>query len=67
MTDTAPSAILPTTLGALRASGYQPRSVKQELRDNLMAALAEGRALFPAVLGYEHTVIPALENAVLAG
>jgi magnesium chelatase subunit I len=67
MNDTAPSASLPATLGALRASGYQPRSVKQELRDNLMAALADGRALFPAVMGYEHTVIPALENAILAG
>ena len=50
MTDAAPSAALPATLGALRASGYQPRSVKQELRDNLLARLAEGRALFPGVV-----------------
>src|SRR4051794_9691522 len=60
-------APLPTTLGALRASGYRPRSVKQELRDNLMARLSAGRPLFPGVVGYEDSVIPAIENAVLAG
>jgi magnesium chelatase subunit I len=65
--DAVPPAPLPATLGALRASGYRPRSVKQELRDNLMAALVDGRTLFPAVLGYEQTVVPALENAILAG
>jgi magnesium chelatase subunit I len=65
--DAGPPAPLPATLGALRASGYRPRSVKQELRDNLMAALVDGRTLFPAVLGYEQTVVPALENAILAG
>ena len=65
--DPVPPAALPATLGALRASGYRPRSVKQELRDNLMARLAAGRTLFPGVVGYEDTVIPAIENAVLAG
>jgi len=71
MTDAATSTPnlphLPATLGALRATGYQPRSVKQELRDSLMARLVDGRALFPGVVGYEDTVIPAIENAVLAG
>ncbi|MFN8621553.1 MAG: sigma 54-interacting transcriptional regulator [Chloroflexota bacterium] len=61
------STPLPATLGALRAAGYRPRSVKQELRDNLMDRLSEGRPLFPGVVGYEDTVIPAIENAVLAG
>ena len=61
------SAPPPATLGELRASGYRPRSVKQELRDNLVSRLATGRPLFPGVVGYEDTVIPAIENAVLAG
>jgi magnesium chelatase subunit I len=55
------------TLGALRASGYQPRSVKQELRDNLRERLGCGGPLFPGILGYDRTVIPAVVNALLAG
>jgi magnesium chelatase subunit I len=57
----------PTTLGALRASGYRPRSVKQELRDNLRAKLRAGEPLFPGILGYDRTVIPGVVNALLAG
>jgi len=57
---------LPKTLGELRASGYEPRPVKQELRQNLIAALQEGRKLFPGIVGFEKTVIPQLINAVLA-
>ena len=57
----------PATLGALRASGYVPRSVKQELRANLMTALAAGEPVFAGIVGYEHSVIPAVENAILAG
>ena len=56
----------PTTLGALRASGYRPRSVKDELRSNLRRALAAGEELFPGIVGYERTVIPGIVNAVLA-
>ncbi|MBV9775280.1 MAG: sigma 54-interacting transcriptional regulator [Gemmatimonadetes bacterium] len=56
----------PTTLGALRASGYRSRSVKEELRENLVAKLRAGEALFPGIVGYEDTVVPALSNAVLA-
>jgi len=55
------------TLGALKASGYQPRSVKQELRDNLRERLRCGGPLFPGILGYDRTVIPAVVNALLAG
>ncbi|MDQ3406786.1 MAG: sigma 54-interacting transcriptional regulator [Chloroflexota bacterium] len=58
---------LPSTLGALRASGYQPRSVKAEMRANLLARLADGSPLFEGIVGYDETVIPAIENAVLAG
>jgi magnesium chelatase subunit I len=57
----------PDTLGALRASGWRSRSVKDEMRVNLLARLGEGGPLFPTVLGYEETVIPAVENAILAG
>ena len=57
----------PATLGALRASGYRPRSVKQELRANLMVALAADEPVFGGIVGYEQSVIPAIENAILAG
>ncbi|HVF58235.1 MAG TPA: magnesium chelatase [Thermoanaerobaculia bacterium] len=56
----------PTTLGELRASGYRPRTVKRELRDNLRARLAAGGPLFPGILGYDRTVIPGVVNALLA-
>jgi magnesium chelatase subunit I len=56
----------PTTLGALRASGYRPRSVKTEIRENLIARLKSGEPLFPGIVGYEDSVVPALTNAVLA-
>jgi len=56
----------PGTLGELRQSGYRPRSVKRELRDNLRRSLADGSPLFPGVLGYERTVIPGIINALLA-
>ncbi|GAA4505658.1 magnesium chelatase [Hymenobacter ginsengisoli] len=55
------------TLGQLRASGYQPRTVKQELRDNLIAKLKNKEDVFPGIFGYEETVIPELQRAILAG
>jgi magnesium chelatase subunit I len=57
----------PRTLGELRSSGYRSRSVKQELRDNLLARLASEEPVFPGIIGYEDSVIPAIENAILAG
>ncbi len=57
----------PTTVGALRETGYRPRSVKEELRANLIRALAEARPLFPGIVGYEATVVPQIENAILSG
>jgi magnesium chelatase subunit I len=54
-------------LGALKASGYRPRSVKIEIRDNLRQRLKNGGPLFPGILGYDRTVIPAVVNALLAG
>ena len=54
-----------STLGALRASGYRPRSVKDEIRQNLIARLTSGAEVFPGVLGYDRTVIPQVQNALL--
>ncbi|HYS15819.1 MAG TPA: sigma 54-interacting transcriptional regulator, partial [Candidatus Binatia bacterium] len=55
------------TVGELRASGYQQKSVKQELRDNLIARLRKGEAIFPGIVGYEESVLPQIENAILSG
>ncbi len=55
------------TLGALRASGHQHKSLRQELRDNLLDHLREGRDPWPGLHGFETTVIPQLERALLAG
>jgi magnesium chelatase subunit I len=57
----------PATLGELRASGYRPRSVKEEIRDNLLATLRAGGSAFPGIVGFEETVLPQLESALLAG
>ncbi|HKA16312.1 MAG TPA: sigma 54-interacting transcriptional regulator [Myxococcota bacterium] len=57
----------PTTLGALRASGYRARSVREELRENLLAKMRAGEPIFSGVIGYEETVVPAVENALLCG
>jgi magnesium chelatase subunit I len=54
------------TLGDLRRSGYRPRPVKQEVRDNLVCKLRAGEQLFPGIIGYDETVIPQLVNAVLS-
>lgn len=56
-----------TTIGELRRSGYQVLSVKEEMRKNLIQKIRRGEELFPAIIGYEETVIPQLENAILAG
>ena len=61
---------LPRTVGELRASGHRERSVKAELRENLLAALASGAPVdevWPGILGFEDTVIPQLERALIAG
>ena len=65
-TPVAPSD-LPATLGALRASGYVSRPVRAEMRENLEARLTAGQPLTATVLGYEDSVLPQLETALLAG
>lgn len=54
------------TLGELKASGYTPRSVRDEIRANVVLAAEEGKELFPGIIGYEHTVEPQLVSALLA-
>src|SRR2546430_16437399 len=57
----------PTTIGALRETGYRPKSVKEELRGNLISALAAKREMFKGIVGYETTVIPQIANTILSG
>src|SRR5215831_9238213 len=57
----------PLTVAELRQSGYTSRSVKQEMRDNLIARLKSGQPLFSGIVGYEDSVVPQIENAVLSG
>src|SRR5262245_26804706 len=57
----------PRTVGELRDSGYRRRSVKQELRDNLMARLRKSGPFLPGIVGYDDSVVPQIENAILSG
>jgi magnesium chelatase subunit I len=54
------------TLGALRQARLRKRTVKQEIRDNLMRKLQAGETLFPGIIGYDETVVPQLVNAILS-
>src|SRR6202046_1096154 len=62
---TSPPA--PRTLGELRASGHQLRTVKEELRHNLLGHLRAGETAFPGIVGFDTTVLPHLERAIIAG
>ncbi len=55
------------TVGELRVSGYRSRTIKDEIRDNLVNRLRSGQETFPGIVGYGDTVIPQLENAILSG
>ena len=55
-----------TTLGELKSSGYAQRSIKDEMRSNLVRKIRAGERLFPGIVGYEETVVPQIVNAVLA-
>lgn len=57
----------PKTLGELKQSGYQPLSVKAEMRKNLIRKMLDHEPLFPGIHGFEETVIPQIQNALLAG
>ena len=58
--------ILPRTVGELRSSGYESRSIKDELRSNLLTRLGAGAPLFTGIIGYDDSVVPQIINAVLA-
>src|SRR5579872_6450868 len=62
-----PPADLPRTLGDLRASGWTSVPVAEEMRRNTATLIGQGGSLVPGVLGFEETVVPQLENAILAG
>ena len=57
----------PTTLGELKASGYEPKNIREELKSNLRRRLAAKEPIFTGILGYENTVIPDFERAILSG
>src|SRR4029077_8467933 len=56
----------PRTLGELKASGYQTVSIKEEMRRNLIRKLKAGEPIFDGILGYDETVLPQVQNAVLS-
>jgi magnesium chelatase subunit I len=57
----------PLTIGELRRSEYRVLPIKEEMRKNLLAKMRHGDALFPGIIGYDDTVIPQIENAILSG
>ncbi len=57
----------PEAIKALRVSGYTPQTVKQEMRRNLVSMIERGETLFPGIVGYEKTVLPQIENAIMSG
>jgi len=58
---------LPTNLRGLKSNNYQLLPVREELRKNLITKLQNGEEIFPGIVGYENTVIPQLQNAILSG
>ena len=62
-----PTPDRPATIAELRAAGWRSRTVKDELRSNLLDRLETGAEVLPTVVGFEETVLPAIENAILAG
>ncbi len=62
-----PTPARPATIAELRAAGWRSRTVKDELRSNLLDRLETGAEVLPTVVGFEETVLPAIENAILAG
>jgi magnesium chelatase subunit I len=57
----------PRTIGELKASGYNPVSIREEMRRNLTALIKAKKPIFNGIIGYENTVIPQVENAILSG
>jgi magnesium chelatase subunit I len=57
----------PRTVGELRASGYKVLTVREEMRKNLIEKIRNNETIFPGIVGYEDSVVPSIENAILAG
>ncbi len=55
------------TIGELKASGYRLVSIREEMRRNLIAMMREKKNIFPGIIGYDDTVIPQIENAIISG
>lgn len=55
------------TVGELKASGYQPFTVREEMRRNIIKMIKKGRTAFPGIIGYDETVIPQIKNATISG
>ncbi|MGZ4613594.1 MAG: magnesium chelatase, partial [Kineosporiaceae bacterium] len=67
MIDVGAASPAPTTLGELRDQGLAYRPVKAEIRANLLARLAAGEPTLPGIVGFEDTVVPEVERALIAG
>src|ERR1700681_4957405 len=61
------TGVRPSNLKELRESGWVSKTVKQEIRDNFLKMLSEEKELFPGIIGYESTVIPEINLALIAG
>src|SRR6516225_5626769 len=61
-----PTEIRPSNVKELRESGWVSKTVKHEIRDNFLKMLEQGEELFPGIVGYESTVIPEINIAILA-
>src|SRR6266850_3657822 len=57
----------PETIKGLKVTDYRPHTVKQEMRRNLVGMIERGENLFPGIVGYEKTVLPQIENAIMSG
>src|SRR3954466_11329031 len=67
MTRVTSAAVRPATLKDLRSSGWAPKTVKHEVRDNFLRMLQAREDLFPGIIGYDNTVIPEINLGILAG
>ena len=61
------SPVKPKTIGELKASGYKPLAIREEMRHNLIALIKAKKPIFNGIIGYDNTVIPQVENAILSG
>ncbi len=66
MHDTTTMTTSPRTLGELKKSGYRARTVKEEMRENALRMIAGGEDFLPGIIGFERTVLPQLQNAILS-